>query len=43
VGVPAHWEAQLATTIVPPQESDAIIRNPLGFFVEHISWTEQQG
>jgi type IV secretion system protein VirB5 len=43
VGVPTHWEAQLATTIVPPRESDAIISNPLGFFVEHISWTEQQG
>jgi type IV secretion system protein TrbF len=42
-GVPTHWEAQLATTIVPPHASDAIVSNPLGFFVEHISWTEQQG
>jgi type IV secretory pathway TrbF-like protein len=43
LGAPTHWEAQLGTVIVPPQAADAIVSNPLGFFVEQISWTEQQG
>jgi type IV secretion system protein VirB5 len=43
VGSPTHWEAELQTEIVPPREAEAIVSNPLGFFVEHISWTEQQG
>jgi type IV secretory pathway TrbF-like protein len=43
VVAPTHWEAELQTEIVPPREADAIVSNPLGFFVEHISWTEQQG
>ncbi len=43
VGAPTHWEAQLQTVIVPPAATDAIVSNPLGFFVEQISWTEQQG
>jgi type IV secretory pathway TrbF-like protein len=43
VGVPTHWEAVLQTQIVPPNSDDAIISNPLGFYVTQISWTEQQG
>jgi type IV secretion system protein VirB5 len=43
IGMPTHWEAELETEIVPPREADAIVSNPLGFFVDRISWTEQQG
>ncbi len=43
LGMPAHREAQLETAIVPPREADTIVSNPLGFFVDRISWTEQQG
>ena len=43
LGMPVHWEAQLETEIVPPREADTIVSNPLGFFVDRISWTEQQG
>ena len=43
LGAPTHWEAQLGTVIVPPQAADAIVSNPLGFFVEQISWTAEQG
>jgi type IV secretory pathway TrbF-like protein len=43
VGAPTHWEAVLQTQIVPANSDDAIISNPLGFYVTQISWTEQQG
>jgi type IV secretion system protein VirB5 len=43
LGMPTHWEAELETEIVPPREADTIVSNPLGFFVDRISWTEQQG
>jgi type IV secretory pathway TrbF-like protein len=43
LGAPTHWEAQLGTVIVPPQAADVIVSNPLGFFVEQISWTAEQG
>jgi type IV secretory pathway TrbF-like protein len=43
LGMPTHWEAELETEIVPPREADTIVSNPLGFFVNRISWTEQQG
>ena len=43
IGAPTHWEAVLQTQIVPPNSDDAIISNPLGFYVTQISWTEQQG
>src|SRR6202453_3527777 len=39
---PSHWEAQLQTEIMPPASDDAIVSNPLGFYVNQISWTEQQ-
>jgi type IV secretion system protein VirB5 len=42
IGAPNHWEAQLQTEITPPASDDAIISNPLGFYVDQISWTEQQ-
>ena len=42
-GAPTHWEAELATEIVPPRETVAIENNPLGFYVDRISWTQQQG
>ncbi len=42
MGVPTHWEAELETEIVPPREADTIVSNPLGFYVDRISWTEQQ-
>jgi type IV secretion system protein VirB5 len=42
IGAPNHWEAQLQTEITPPAADDAIISNPLGFYVDQISWTEQQ-
>jgi type IV secretion system protein TrbF len=41
-GLPSHWEAELETVIVPPRETDTIVSNPLGFYVDRISWTEQQ-
>ena len=41
-GAPSHWEAQLKTEITPPASDDAIVSNPLGFYVNQISWTEQQ-
>jgi type IV secretory pathway TrbF-like protein len=43
IGAPSHWEAELETEIVPPREADAIEINPLGFYVDGISWTQQQG
>jgi type IV secretion system protein TrbF len=43
IGAPTHWEAVLQTEIVPPNSDDAIISNPLGFYVTQMSWTEQQG
>ena len=43
IGVPTYWEAVLQTQIVPPSSDDAIVSNPLGFYVTQISWTEQQG
>jgi type IV secretion system protein VirB5 len=42
IGAPTHWEAVLQTQIVPPSSDQAIVSNPLGFFVTQISWTEQQ-
>jgi type IV secretory pathway TrbF-like protein len=41
-GAPSHWEAQLQTEITPPASDAAIVSNPLGFYVNQISWTEQQ-
>jgi len=41
-GAPSHWEAQLQTEIAPPRSDEAIVSNPLGFYVNQISWTEQQ-
>ena len=43
IGAPTHWEAELQTQVIPPSNEDAIISNPLGFYVTQISWTEQQG
>jgi type IV secretion system protein VirB5 len=42
IGAPTRWEAVLQTQIVPSNSEDAIISNPLGFYVTQISWTEQQ-
>jgi type IV secretion system protein VirB5 len=42
-GAPTHWEAVLRTEIVPPASDDAIVSNPLGFYVTQIAWTEQRG
>ena len=42
VGLPMHWEAELETEIVPPHESDTIVSNPLGFYVDRVSWTQEQ-
>ena len=42
-GSPSHWEAVVQTQIMPPNSDDAIVSNPLGFYVTEISWTEQQG
>jgi type IV secretion system protein TrbF len=42
IGAPSHWEAQLQTEITPPASDDTIVTNPLGFYVDQISWTEQQ-
>jgi type IV secretion system protein TrbF len=43
IGPPTHWEAVLQTQIAPSNSDDAIVSNPLGFYVTQISWTEQQG
>jgi type IV secretory pathway TrbF-like protein len=37
VGAPTHWEAVLQIQILPPNSDDAIISNPLGFYVTQIS------
>ena len=42
IGAPTHWEAELETQIVAPREAVAIESNPLGFYVDRISWTQQQ-
>ena len=42
IGMPTHWEAELETEIVPPRDGDAIVSNPLGFYVTSITWTQQQ-
>jgi type IV secretion system protein TrbF len=42
MGAPTQWEAVLQTEIVPSNSDDAIISNPLGFYVTQISWTKQQ-
>jgi type IV secretory pathway TrbF-like protein len=42
-GPPTQWEAVLQTEIKPPATSDAIVSNPLGFYVTNLTWTEQQG
>jgi type IV secretion system protein TrbF len=42
LGLPVHWEAELETEIVPPREADTIVSNPLGFYVDRVSWTQAQ-
>ncbi|HVB79060.1 MAG TPA: VirB8/TrbF family protein [Candidatus Binataceae bacterium] len=42
-GAPTRWEAVLQTQIVQPNSDNAILSNPLGFYVTQITWTEQQG
>ena len=42
VGTPSHWEAVLQTQIIAPNSEDAIVGNPLGFYVTELNWTEQQ-
>jgi type IV secretory pathway TrbF-like protein len=42
LGAPSHWEAALETTIVPPAASDTIVSNPLGFYIEQLSWAQEQ-
>lgn len=39
---PTHWEAALKTQIVPPSSDEAIVSNPLGFYVTQLSWAQQQ-
>jgi type IV secretion system protein TrbF len=41
-GAPTYWEAELQTELVTPKDSDSIISNPLGFFVENLAWTQEQ-
>jgi len=41
-GAPTHWEAALKTQIVPASSDEAIINNPLGFYVTQLSWAQQQ-
>jgi len=43
IGAPTHWEAVLQTQILQPNSDNAILSNPLGFYVTQITWTEQQG
>jgi len=42
IGPPTYWEAVIQTAIVPPNSDDAIVSNPLGFYVTQINWTQQQ-
>ena len=39
-GAPSHWEAELETEIMPPARPITIVSNPLGFYVDQISWTQ---
>jgi len=41
-GAPTHWEAVLQTAIVAPASDDAIVSNPMGFYVTGLTWTEQR-
>ena len=42
-GPQMHWQAELTVTLAPPAELDGgAPRNPLGFTVQEISWTEQR-
>ncbi len=41
-GHPTQWEAALQTQIQPPNSSDGIVSNPLGFYVTNITWTPEQ-
>jgi type IV secretion system protein TrbF len=41
-GAPTYWEAELQTELVTPKDSNSIISNPLGFFVENLAWTQEQ-
>ena len=42
IGAPTQWEAELETEIIQPADSETIVSNPLGFYVDRISWTEEQ-
>ncbi len=42
-GAPTHWTAQLETQLATPKTSDAIVVNPIGFMVTHISWAQEAG
>ncbi|HTT77668.1 MAG TPA: VirB8/TrbF family protein [Candidatus Binataceae bacterium] len=42
LGQPEHWEAELETEIVPPRDAGTIVSNPLGFYVDRMSWTQAQ-
>jgi type IV secretion system protein TrbF len=41
-GPRTQWEAAIQTDIKPPNSSDGIVGNPLGFYVTNISWTPEQ-
>ena len=42
IGPPTHWEAQVQIETIPPNSADTIVSNPLGLYVDRISWTQEQ-
>ena len=42
ISAPTYWEAELQTELVTPKDSDSIISNPLGLFVQNLAWTQEQ-
>ena len=42
ISAPTYWEAELQTEIVTPKDSDSIVSNPLGWYVENLTWTRDQ-
>ena len=45
-GTPAtleHWTAILTILMIPPRDEDRLHKNPLGVYVDGVSWTREMG
>jgi type IV secretory pathway TrbF-like protein len=41
LGTPTYWEAQVQIEFVAPKNGAEILINPLGLFVENLTWSEE--